>query len=104
MLADQYLTIDSNDIPIRKSGSELPGRFVVVVGLSVGRQEDSPVDDEIVGIGGGQTLAVVVHGSCHREGNESVGSAVCRTEGFQFLLHSPEVIVMNIFRVVTPYI
>ena len=104
MLADQYLTIDSNDIPIRKSGLELPDRFLVVVGLSVDRQEDGTVDDEIVGIGGGQTLAVFIHGSCRREGNEPVGSAVCRAEGFQFLFHSPKVIVMNIFRVVTPYI
>ena len=65
VLDDDTLAVDANDVAVGEGVGDGLGGFVVEVGLSVGRVEHGIVDNEEVGVGGRQTLAVAIDGSGH---------------------------------------
>ena len=69
--------------------------------MGIGGTEYGPVDDEEVGIGGRQTVTVlIVDGSRHGQFYQSVGLAVERPEGCQLRFHQLQILILFVVRVV----
>ena len=63
MLADEYAAIDADDLAVGEGFAEYLGSPLVILRLVVGGIEHGTIDDEEVGIGGGQTL-IAFFGHC----------------------------------------
>ena len=76
VLTDDGTAVDGDDFTVgigEGDGAECLG---VEVGLSVGGDEDGTVDDEVVGIGGGEAVVAIVDGTGKRESQQTIGTAV----------------------------
>ena len=83
VLADDGAAVDAYDVAIGEGLADDVHGLLVKVGLTVGGYEDGTVDDQIVGVGGGQPLGiVVVDGAGQGQAQQAVGAAV---EGAQRL-------------------
>ena len=69
MLADENAAVDADDLMLRESLLKLASCQLVVVSLPVGGHENSSVDNEEVGVGSRQPMAIVrvADGFGHRE-------------------------------------
>ena len=56
MLFDDGSAVDAHDLPVWESLANDAHRLCVEVGLRIGRHEDGTIDDEVVGIGGRQSV------------------------------------------------
>jgi hypothetical protein len=63
VLADDGAAVDADNLVVGECLADDTQGLGVEVGLSIGRDEYSAVDDQIVGIGGWQAVAVVVDGA-----------------------------------------
>ena len=63
MLLDETAAVDAYDFPVGEGLTDDTQGFGVEVGLVIGRTEHSAVDDEEIGIGSRQTLAVFIDGA-----------------------------------------
>ena len=92
VLADDGAGVDGQDVVVGEGGGEDAGCLVVFRRLVVGGQDDASVDDEEVGVGGWQAVAVgLVDGVGQGEPVQSVGLAVGSLEGLHLLLEGLEV-------------
>ena len=66
VLTDDRTAVDAHDFAVRVGQSYHAHGLLVEVGLVVGRHQHGTVDDQIVGIGGRQSVAVVVDGAGQR--------------------------------------
>ena len=73
MLADEDATVDGHDVVLGEGLLQLATGKVVVLRLSIGGHQHGTIDNEKVGVGGGQTMTVVgvVDGGRHGEGYEA---------------------------------
>ena len=81
MLKNKHLTINANDLSVRKRFPELIQCFFVFFRLTIGWHEYGIVDNEKVGMGGRKTVAFLVEigvGEWKRE--ECVGLSFCGTK------------------------
>ena len=60
MLADDGTAVDGDDFAVGIGEGDGAESLGVEVGLRVGRNEDGTVDDEVVGVGGGEAVATVI--------------------------------------------
>ena len=60
MLLDNSPTVNANNLSVRESLLDDVHRLLVKVWLVVGGHQYSTVDDQVVGIGGRQTVAIIV--------------------------------------------
>ena len=115
MLSDDGERVYADDFPVGEGLLNLSLRLLVFLGLVVGWINHRLVEDEEVGVGGwqtvalavlvgGQAVALVVDGIGHREFEESVRVAFVGKESFELLFQRLEVFVLLILWVVAPYI
>ena len=99
MLAHHRRGVNADDDPVGEGlGDDGLGLFVVV-GLLIGGHQYGAVEDDEVGIGCRQSIAVVFQAAGHRQGQQPVGSAVEGGERLQLLLQRFEVGVLLILGV-----
>ena len=60
VLLDDGTTVDADDLAIGIGLADDTHGLGIKVGLSVGGHEDGTIDDQIVGVGGWQTVAIVI--------------------------------------------
>ena len=56
VLADDGATVDADDVSVGEGLADDAHGFLVEVGLVVGGYQDGTIDDEVVGIGGGEAV------------------------------------------------
>ena len=59
VLTDEDAAVDGDDVVFREGFLELMTGKVIVNGLSVGGHENGAIDDEEVGVGGREAVAVI---------------------------------------------
>lgn len=101
VLADDGPAVDAYDVPVGEGLADDAHGFLVEVGLVVGGYQDGTIDDEVVGIGGGEAvcwllafgnlLLAVVDGAGQRQAQQAVGPSVEGAQLLQFLFHEQEV-------------
>lgn len=111
MLTDKDAAVDADDVVMGKGLLELAPRLFVVVGLCVGGVEDGSVDDEEIGVGGRESVALVcrrhwskvlfVDGCGHWERDEPIGLSRESAQLAQFLFHELQFGKMFVGRVGT---
>ena len=81
--------VNANDVVALErlsNGGKCP---TVEVGLVIGRHDDRPVDNQEVGIGGGQTFAVLVHDRVvHGQRQQTVRLSISRARRAQLGLYA----------------
>ena len=103
VLTDEDAAIDGDDVMAGEGALELTASEFVVGGLAVGGQEDCRVENEEVGVGGWEPMAIVrvIDGRRHRQREQTVvlclafasGSAE-HAEGAELGFHSLECFVV----------
>lgn len=105
MLQDEDAAVDAYNFTVGESPLQLFQGLGIFVGLMVGGNKHSPVDDEEVGVGGRQPLPVFVMAWVWEwEREELVGLPVGGAESQQFSLHCSQFVVVLIGGVVTFYV
>ena len=100
MLLDERTAVDADDFSIGKQPLHHREGDGIEVRI-VGGHEYCPVDDEEIGIGGGQPVRSVVQSFRHGQRHEPVRLSVRAAQSLQLLLHGREVgvvLVRGIFR------
>ena len=115
MLADDGERIYSYHVSVWEGKLNLSLRLLVLLRLVVSRINHGTVQNQEVGIGGrqsfalavpvcGQSVALVIDGIRHRELQQSVRVSLVGEELLQLLLQRLEILILLIFRIITPYI
>ena len=60
MLPNEHTTVDADDLAVRECFLQLRQGFCVLVWLGVSGNQHGAIDDEEVGVGGWQTVALVI--------------------------------------------
>ena len=89
MLLNHGPAVNTNNFPVRKSLTDSAQSLCVEVGLVISGHQHSPVDNQVVGIGGWQTLTFVVDGAGQRQ--LTIGLTVQRPQCLQFLFHERQI-------------
>ena len=76
VLADDGTAVDGDDFAVGIGEGDGAESLGVEVGLRVGRHKNGTVDDEIVGIGGRETVVTIIDGTGERELQQAIGPAV----------------------------
>lgn len=90
VLTDDDTGVDRDDVPAGEGFADDAACLGIKVGLIIGRNEDGSVDDEEIGVGGWQSLVIIVASPRHREWLDAI-LRIGVTECLQFLLQSEEV-------------
>lgn len=104
MLPHDDRRIERDDLSVGEGGLYDAKGFPIFYRLVVDRKEDGAIDDEKVGISGGEPLTLIHHGIGHGEFQESVGLAFRGTKRLQLFFQGTEVGVLGIVLVLAPYI
>ena len=96
VLLDDGAAIDAHDFAVRIGLTDNTHGLGIKVGLSVGGHEDGTIDDQIVGVGGGQTVALVVYGTGQGEPEQAIGLVVKRAQRFELLFHECQIGMVGI--------
>jgi hypothetical protein len=110
VLLDDGTTVDADDLAIGIGLADDTHGLGIKVGLSVGGHEDGTIDDQIVGVGGGQTVTVsdgiadhttfghgrIIDRTGERELQKAVGTAFEGAEGTKFFFHQGQVGMVGI--------
>ena len=94
MLLDDGTAVDAYDVAVGEGSADGLHGLCVEVGLGVGGHEHGSVDDEIVGVGGGQSVGLVVDGAGQWQSEQSVGLSVECAQLLQFSFHFCQVGVL----------
>ena len=105
VLADERAAVDADDL----ASGKRPGQTLKsqrVFRRRVCRHENSAIEDQKVGVGRRQAMAVlgIVDGIGHGQRDQRVGMTVNSAEGAQLLLHAPQRIVMFVRRIVALHV
>ena len=115
VLADDGERIYSYHVSVWEGKLNLSLRLLVLLRLVVRRINHGTVQNQEVGIGGrqsvalavlvcSQSVALVIDGIRHREFQQSVRVSLVGEELLQLLLQRLEILILIIFRIITPYI
>ena len=104
VLTDDGTAVDADHLAVRVSLLDDGTCLVVKCWLPVGGVEHGAVDNQIVSIGGRQTVFSVIDGARHGQFQQTVGSSVDSAQGLQFLFHELKLCVLLVLLVLAPYI
>lgn len=103
VLTDDDTGVDRDDVPTGEGFADDAAGCGIEVGLGVGRHEDGSVDDEEIGVGGWQSLIIVVACPWHWERLDAI-LRIGGAERLQLLLEGEEVGVLLVGRIGALYI
>ena len=110
VLLDDGATVDSDDFAIGIGLADDAHGLGVEVGLSVGGHQDGTIDDQVVGVGGGETVTVsdgiadhttfghgrIIDRTGERELQKAVGTAFEGAECTKFFFHQGQIGMVGI--------
>ena len=104
MLAYYLYTVYCHHLPVGESLCDDFHGTAVVVGLAVCGHKHRTVDNEEVGIGGRQPLAIDYYRRRHWQAQQTVGLAALSAQRFQLFLHGVQLYILLVTLIITPYI
>ena len=110
MLLDDGAAIDADDFAVGIGLTDNTHGFGIKVGLGIGGHQDGAIDDQVVGIGGGETVTVsdgiadhttfghgrIIDRTGERELQKAVGTAFEGAECTKFFFHQGQVGMVGI--------
>ena len=104
MLLDDAAAVDAHDLTGWEGFANEAQGLCVEIRLVVCGHQHSAIDDEEIGVGGWQALALEDDGAWHRQFDQPIGLTLQSAQTAQFLFHQSQFLVLLICWIVAAHI